>query len=82
MSRIYLSYLRIYLSYLLQSKWQSNSLFSCSVFVRRLPRGWVEVIADCVVELTGDVWVVDGLFASLLYVFGSVVYIRLCTSVL
>lgn len=46
----------------------------------RLPCGWVEVISDRVVELTGDVLVVDGLFASLSYGFSPVVYIRLCTS--
>ena len=34
------------------------------VSVHRLPRGRVEVFSDCVVELTGDDWVVGCLFAS------------------
>ena len=36
-----------------------------SVFARRLPRVWVEVIFDCVMELTVNFWVVDCLFTFL-----------------
>ena len=46
-------------------KKETKNEFTGSVFVCRLPRGCVEVISDCMVNLTGDDWVVDGLFVSL-----------------
>ena len=58
-----------------------ESRLSGSVFVGCLPHGWVEVVADCVVELTGDDWVVGCLFASLEADVNSAVCIRVRTLV-